>query len=133
MISASRNMVLGFSPIKECEQSKDASIVCPKCSQGSFVRRLGTSKYFCVNCDTEFSTDKKPFNWKRKKRTKKRKRFNFGEELNLARLLIKIERLRYKLNSTSLEDRQKLLLLSQKLDKLIVIYQRALLKTAETF
>ncbi|TEB04786.1 hypothetical protein Psch_03548 [Pelotomaculum schinkii] len=38
--------------------------------------------------------------------------------------LIKIENLRYKLNSTSIEDRQRLLLLSQKLDKLILTYQR---------
>lgn len=129
MISASRNMVLGFPPVKEYEQSKDASVACPKCSQDSFVCRLGINKYFCVNCDKEFNADKKPFNWKRKKR----KRFNFGEELNFARLLIKIERLRYKLNSTSLEDRHKLLLLSQKLDKLIVIYQRALLKTTKHF
>jgi len=47
-----------------------------------------------------------------------------GERLDVARLLIKIENLRYKLNSTNIEDRQRLLLLSQKLDKLILTYQR---------
>lgn len=50
------------------------------------------------------------------------------EECNLPRLRIKIEHLRNKLNETNLKDRQKLLFLSRKLDSLILIYQRALIR-----
>lgn len=125
MISASRNMVLGFPPVRESEKSEDVSMACPKCGQDNFVRRLRVGKYFCTECDTEFDVEKKLINYKRK-RVKKRKIFNHVEELNLTRLLIKIERLRYKLNSTNLEDKKRLLFLSQKLDELIVAYQRAL-------
>lgn len=69
---------------------------------------------------------KKLNTWKRKKKIKKRKILE-GEDLSLPRILIKIERLRHKMNSTSFDNKQKLLFLSKKLDKLLVVYQRVLL------
>jgi len=70
---------------------------------------------------------KKTYTPKRKARTKKIKMKNVKKH-SLPRLLIKIERMRKKMNSISFDDKQKLLSLSQKLDKFLVVYQRALLK-----
>lgn len=65
---------------------------------------------------------------KRRRLAKNRIKIMAAGECNLPKLRIKIERLRGRLNTTDLEDTKKILFLSQKLDRLIVIYQRALLK-----
>ncbi|WP_449240561.1 aspartyl-phosphate phosphatase Spo0E family protein [Desulfoscipio gibsoniae] len=66
-------------------------------------------------------------------RSKRKKNRGKLEEPNLPKLLMKIEWLRSKLNAMDLADRQKILLLSRKLDKLIAIYQRALFNMEENF
>lgn len=128
MISATRNMVFGFPTEDNKKQFIGTSIPCPKCGMGNFTRKLGARKFFCINCDTEFDSY---CNLNIRSKNKRKEIRGKLEELKLPKLLIKIERLRRKLNAMDMTDGQKLLRLSRKLDKLIAIYQRALFEMEE--